>query len=94
MPEVRSNQEIGLSSQVLLFAFAIIIAEGVIIKLVNMDSASAVRLLTVTLILVSTLYLTTAGYNSPQIATSTGLLGTIAGYLLGRTNEGSSNSTK
>lgn len=89
-----SNQEIALSSQVLIFAFAIIVVEGAIIKMLNMDSASAVRLLTVTLILASTLYLTTAGYNSPQIATSTGLLGTIAGYLLGRTNERTDSPTK
>jgi hypothetical protein len=86
-PEARlpiSRMEVELSSHLLYFAFAIILVEAIIIKLSNIESEGAIRLLTVTLILISILYLTTAGYGSQQITAATGLLGTIAGYLLGR----------
>ena len=43
--------------------------------------------LAVTLIVVSSLFIITAGYSSEQIAPAMGLFGTIAGYLLGRYQE-------
>jgi hypothetical protein len=85
------RQEVTLSSYLLIFAFAIIVVEAVIIKISEIPSEGAIRLLTVTLILISALFLTTAGYGNEQIAAATGLLGTIAGYLLGRSNSNSND---
>lgn len=86
IPPIMSKQEFSLSSQLLVFAFAIVVVEAFVIKLSAINSDGAIRLLTVTLILISILYLTTAGYGSQQITAATGLLGTIAGYLLGRSS--------
>jgi hypothetical protein len=76
--------ELTLSSHLLIFALLIVVVEAIVIKWTSIESEGAIRLLTVTLILISILYLTTAGYGSQQITAATGLLGTIAGYLLGR----------
>jgi hypothetical protein len=40
---------------------------------------------TVTIIITAGLFLMTAGYSSEQIAPMYGLLGTVVGYLLGKT---------
>ena len=46
------------------------------------------KYLSVTLIIVGSLFLVTAGYGNTQIAPIIGLLGTVAGYLLGRSQMG------
>ncbi|MGY2133644.1 hypothetical protein ACW9KT_15550 [Hymenobacter sp. HD11105] len=81
---VPSHIEISLSEQVLYFGFFLIIIEALLIKIRNIEDSHALRLITVTLIITSILFLTTAGYGDRQLAPATGLLGTIAGYLLGR----------
>ena len=48
----------------------------------------------ITLIIISTLFLITAGYSNDQIAPAIGLLGTIAGYLLGRIQNNSQTGQK
>ena len=45
------------------------------------------KLTTVTLVITSSLFLVIAGYSSEQIAPVIGLLGTIAGYLLGKASD-------
>ncbi len=50
-----------------------------------------VKFVTITLIIISTLFLITAGYSNNQIAPAVGLLGTIAGYLLGRIHHSNTN---
>jgi membrane associated rhomboid family serine protease len=45
------------------------------------------RTYTITLIIVGTMFLITAGYNSDQISPAMALFGTIAGYLLGRIDQ-------
>jgi hypothetical protein len=50
----------------------------------KIDSVQIVKLLTITLIIFSLLFLICAGFDNTQTQTSVGLLGTIAGYLLGK----------
>ena len=54
-------------------------------------ASDTLRLVTVTLIVVATLFALSAGFDSEQIAPAMGLFGTIAGYLLGRTGRRKEN---
>lgn len=78
--------EFSLSLIVLIFGLLIIIIEVFLIKNKSVNSGDIIKFVVVTLIITSTLFLITAGYSNDQIAPAMGLLGTIAGYLLGRNN--------
>jgi glycerol uptake facilitator-like aquaporin len=75
-----------LSMAVLTFGFLIIVLEIYLIKTQKIGSENAFKLIIITLIIFATLFLITAGYSNDQIAPAVGLLGTIAGYLLGKIN--------
>ncbi|GGK79796.1 hypothetical protein ACD591_08265 [Rufibacter glacialis] len=62
-----------------------------VIKCSHIEKENIVRVLMVTLIIISTLFLITAGYSNDQIAPAIGLLGTVAGYLLGKSSSPTSN---
>ena len=57
------------------------------VKFNTFQPEQTIRLLAVTLIVISTLFIITAGFDSEQIAPAMGLFGTIAGYILGRAIE-------
>ena len=78
--------EFQLSIIVLSFGFIIVLIEVFLIKIRRISSEDSIKFITITLIITSTLFLITAGYSNNQIAPAVGLLGTIAGYLLGKMN--------
>lgn len=79
-----SRFEFTLSVTVLVFGLIIILLEIFLIKSKKISSEDTIKFIIITLIITSTLFLITAGYSNDQIAPAVGLLGTIAGYLLGR----------
>jgi uncharacterized membrane protein len=78
-----SSWEFGLSLVVLAFGMIVILLEVFLIMKKKIGAENTVKFIVVTLIITSTLFLITAGYDNNQIAPAMGLLGTIAGYLLG-----------
>lgn len=76
--------EFILSISVLVFGLVILLLQVYLIKTRKISSEDIIKFVTITLIIISTLFLITAGYSNDQIAPAVGLLGTIAGYLLGR----------
>ena len=78
--------EFQLALLVLGFSLIVIALEFYLIKTRRIRSDDAIKFITITLIITSTLFLIAAGYDNNQIAPAMGLLGTIAGYLLGRIN--------
>ncbi|MEL6668388.1 MAG: hypothetical protein AAFY36_01215 [Bacteroidota bacterium] len=85
----RSQTEYITSIAVLVFGLGIIIAllwvivRRIEIKQTN-DLVDALKLPVVVVIVISGVFLVTAGYGNDQIAPIVGLMGTIAGYLMGR----------
>ncbi len=53
----------------------------------NLKAEDTLRSFGVVLIIMGTLFVIAAGYSSVQIAPALGLFGTIAGYLLGRSEK-------
>ncbi len=76
-----------LSMMVLAFGLIIILLESVLIFTKKISEENIVRFIVVTLIIISALFLITAGYSNDQIAPAMGLLGAVAGYLLGKTEK-------
>lgn len=79
-----NSLEFSLSASVLVFGALLFIAELVVIRSAKYSPDQSTKLLAVTLIIVATLFIITAGFSSEQIAPAMGLFGTVAGYLLGR----------
>jgi hypothetical protein len=79
-----SRLEFQLSMGVLVFGILLIVAEIYLVRNKSMCPDDTVKFVIITIIIVSTLFLITAGYDNDQIAPAIGLLGTIAGYLLGK----------
>jgi hypothetical protein len=82
---VWTSMEIILSCLVILMTITLFWIEA---NLINgskdkWDPQSILRLFGLTLIIMSSLMLITAGYSNTQVAPVVGLLGTMAGYLLG-----------
>lgn len=88
----RSNMEIYLSLGVLAFGLVLIIFTGFVAskKKLGWDQ-EATRVFAVSVIVTAGLFLITAGYSDQQIAPMFGLLGTIVGYLLGKSPPGEQN---
>jgi len=84
-----TEYEWKLSVGVLTFGFFILIMEVYLVKLSEISSSNIIKFVIVTLIIIGTLFLITAGYSSNEISPALGLLGTIAGYLLGRADNSS-----
>lgn len=79
-----SSFEFWMSFSVLLFGLLVFAIEIVMVRLTSFRPEQTIKLLAVTLIVISTLFIITAGFDSEQIAPAMGLFGTIAGYMLGR----------
>jgi uncharacterized membrane protein YfcA len=84
---LMTDLEFKLTVAVLVFGFLIITMEMILTKLNKIDSQDSIKFIIITLIITGTLFLITAGYSNNQIAPAMGLLGTIAGYLLGKQNQ-------
>jgi RsiW-degrading membrane proteinase PrsW (M82 family) len=82
-----SSYEFYLSLIVLGFGFFALLVEVWLIYKKRIDQDNIIKFVVVTLIITATLFLITAGYSNNQIAPAMGLLGTIAGYLLGKAKE-------
>jgi glucan phosphoethanolaminetransferase (alkaline phosphatase superfamily) len=79
--------ELYLSLGILLFGIILMAFEVmVILKKQEGWNTNAIKVVGLTLVIVAGLFLITAGYSESQIAPMVGLLGTIAGYLLGKSS--------
>ncbi len=76
---------------ILIFGVLIISIEVYLIIRGQIEAKDIMKYIVVTLIITCVMFLITAGHNNNQIAPAMGLLGTIAGYLLGK---GSNNNEK
>jgi hypothetical protein len=79
-----SDFEFWLSVEILFFGFGVLAVEYFLLRKAGITAEETLRVYAVTLIIVGTLFLITAGFDSNQIAPAMGLFGTIAGYLLGK----------
>lgn len=70
---------------ILVFGLLMTIIAAFLLTKTTVPSADILRLFTLLVIVTGTLFLVASGYSATDIAPSMGLLGTIAGYLLGRT---------
>ncbi len=75
-----------MSIYILAYGAVLSLFSGVIALKTKGWSQEATKVFTVTVIVTAGLFLMTAGYSSEQIAPMYGLLGTIVGYLLGKTD--------
>ena len=83
--DVLSRREVSLSAGVLLFAIIAIVVMLVAFRNHIRDKSEEIeRFGIVTILIMGALFLITAGFSNEQIAPAYGLLGTIAGYLLGQ----------
>jgi hypothetical protein len=76
--------ELWLSIAVLAFGLAVVIGQIYLFQQREESVSEAMKYLSVTVIIIGGLFLVTAGYGNDQIAPIIGLMGTIAGYLMGR----------
>jgi len=83
--EALTSLEFYLSFIVLSFGVIVFVIEFACIRKVAFGPEESIKLVAVTLIIVSTLFIISAGFGSEEIAPAMGLFGTIAGYILGRT---------
>ncbi len=83
-----TSREFQLSLLILAFGVVIVVIQYLLLRGVVKERTEIIsRTYTVTLIIVGTMFLITAGYSSDQISPALGLFGTIAGYLLGRIDQ-------
>lgn len=95
-PEVMSimtSYEIWLSFGVLIFGLIVMGIELYLMKVNKFDQNQTIKFVLVTLIITSALFLIAAGFSNNQIAPAMGLLGTVAGYLLGKGDTPAANET-
>lgn len=84
----RSELELYLSLAVLLFGLIIMgLQIALMFKVGKGWWPNSIRVSGLTLVIISGVFLITAGYSQDQIAPMIGLLGTIAGYLLGKSEK-------
>lgn len=86
-----TQRETWTAFAVLIFGAIMSIVAVTLLKNHRVDSAEAVRVVALIIIVVGSMFLVAAGYSSDQIAPILGLMGTIAGYLLGKTESRGAN---
>lgn len=74
-----------MSTVVLLFGVVVIAICAVLMRGSRPSAEAVLRVFGTVLIIVGALFLVVAGYTDKQMAPVMGLLGTLAGYLLGKT---------
>jgi hypothetical protein len=80
------SSEFVLSISILIFGLIVIILEVYLGYLKVIDASQIMKCIILTLVIISSLVLITAGYSNNQISGISGILGSIAGYLLAKTN--------
>ena len=84
---ILSDREFWLTIIVVIFGIAVLILEYSLLKsVIGKNDELISRTILASLIIVGTLVLIAAGLSSADIAPALGLFGTIAGYLLGRSD--------
>lgn len=84
----RTADETYMGWGVLVFGIVIIGMEiAVMLRLKKGWGTQSIRITGITLVLISGIFLIVAGYSQEQIAPMIGLLGTIIGFLLGKTSK-------
>ena len=85
-PDWWTNQNaMTMSSAVLIFGIAVIIICAWLMRVTRPSAEAILRVFGTVLIITGALFLVVAGYTDKQMAPVMGLLGTLAGYLLGKT---------
>ncbi len=92
--KVIKSPEFILSMMLLIFAVIICIAEIFVFLKRDLGADFILKLIILTLIIFAVLFLIVLGYTNDQIGPAFGLLGTIAGYLLGKTHKDSPSDEK
>ncbi|WP_413745849.1 hypothetical protein [Synechococcus sp. MIT S9507] len=85
-PIWSAKNAMTVSSMILLYSLIVLALATYLIRL-GKSSASVLRIFGTVLIISSSIFLIVAGYSNQQIAPAMGLLGTVAGYLLGTDKE-------
>jgi len=86
------NQSLTLSMALLLFGAMVIAAALWRIERAHLTETGALRLVGATVVVVMAVFLCTAGFTLEQITPAIGLLGTMGGYVLGRSERENSPS--
>jgi hypothetical protein len=80
------SREFIIAVLVLLFGAFLTIASGCLLRYTRIGAEELTRLMSLILVVCGLLLLVATGYRQADIAPALGLLGTIAGYLLGRSD--------
>ncbi|MBD5803568.1 hypothetical protein AZOA_30090 [Azoarcus sp. Aa7] len=84
-PEWWSNQNaMTMSAVVLIFGIVVLVLCAGLMRSSRPSSEAILRVFGTVLIITGALFLVVAGYTDQQVAPVMGLLGTLAGYLLGK----------
>jgi len=77
--------EIGMSASVLIFGIMVMLMEIMYLKSrSDIHPTWVLKIIGLSLVITAGLYLIVAGFSQTQTAAMMGLLGTVAGYLLGK----------
>jgi glycerol uptake facilitator-like aquaporin len=82
----RTEEEIRLTTYFLFFGAFVLITATILLYKFSNDCNIAFKYFIIILLVLGMLLLITIGFNENQISPAVGLFGTIAGYLLGRTD--------
>lgn len=81
-----SSREFIMAISVLVFGIAMTAIATYLLKVARIPTGDVLRILALLVIVTGVLFLVAAGYDAQEVAPAIGLLGTIAGYLLGRSD--------
>jgi asparagine N-glycosylation enzyme membrane subunit Stt3 len=89
-----SQKEFWAAMAVIAFSVLILIGGLLFRRYASFTEDAIIRILALVLIVTGTLFLVTLGYTAEQISPALGILGTIAGYMLGRSDRNDSGDQK
>jgi len=81
-----SQKELVAAAIILGFSFLCFMV-AIVLRRSGFGDENVIRILALILIVSGTLFLVTMGYSAEQIAPALGILGTVAGYMLGRADK-------
>lgn len=90
----RADEAMTISASVLLFGVLVMVLMTVALRRTNLNPDAILRLFGTIIIIVGALFLIVAGYTETQMGPVMGLLGTIAGYLLGKSSSAPTATVK
>jgi hypothetical protein len=86
--------ERNLSLDVLIFGTFVLILLYILLRSKRASSDDILKPFCVTLVIVGSMFLVTAGFSSQQIAPAFGLFGTVVGYVIGHRGNTSKTQSK